>query len=70
MAVVAKRPAGELADMISEVHADDVRRARTLIERAVAQADAEWVPRDALVEALAGILRDLSHPVTTIRADA
>lgn len=68
---LAERPHGtSLADALREVHADDVRRARTLIDQAVAQADAAWVPRNALAEALAGALRDLSRPIFTVRPDA
>lgn len=68
--MVERLHADGLAEIIREAHADDVRRARALVERAIAEADAEWVPRYALAEALVGVLQDLARPATTIRADA
>jgi hypothetical protein len=48
-------------DEIDEVHAADVARARALILEAVATADAEWLPRNATVQALLSVLREMAR---------
>lgn len=55
---------------LQDVHAEDVSRARALIDQAVAEADAQWVPRKATMQALLGVLQDLSRPSAAPRADA
>lgn len=50
------------ARTIAEVHREDVDRARRLLGRAIAEASAQWIPvnaiGDALVEELAALGRD------------
>ena len=65
------RSSPERLDLIlRQVHADDVSRARALIDRAVADADAAWVPRNATAEALIAALRDLTSQPAQLRVDA
>lgn len=40
------------SDTIEEIHAIDVNKARAFIRRACDEASAEWVPRDAIADAL------------------
>lgn len=39
-------------DMISAVHAEDVEKARRLLQDAISQAGEAWVPSDAVLDAL------------------
>jgi hypothetical protein len=56
-------PAGEpLEDILRKAHAEDVGRARVLLDAALAAADAQWVPRNATVEALLGLLAEIRRP--------
>lgn len=48
-------------EKIEKIHAADVTRARALILDAVATADAEWLPRNATVEALVSVLGEVAQ---------
>lgn len=45
---------------IRRVHAEDVCRARLLVDQAIAQASTAWVPANAILEALMNAAVDLS----------
>ena len=49
----------EAKNLILEVHADDVRRARHLLGGAVQAAGDQWIPVDAVIEALIGTATDV-----------
>ncbi|MFT3801167.1 MAG: hypothetical protein QM766_08095 [Burkholderiaceae bacterium] len=51
----------ETAETIERIHASDVMRARELIQQAVAAAYAEWLPRNATVEALISVLQEQAN---------
>ena len=60
----------ELIEVLQQVHAEDVARARALVDMAIAEADAAWIPRNATRDALLAALRFLAAPPTTPRPDA
>jgi len=51
----------DMEEVIREIHADDVARARGLIDAAIAAADEQWIPRNAQAEALLGALREMTR---------
>ena len=59
-----------LAQAVAQVHAEDVAQARALLLAGVQAADAHWVPRNATVEALLILARELSAPCGARRCDA
>lgn len=42
----------EAVDVIAQVHVEDVERARALIHSAIERAAADWLPVDAIADAL------------------
>ena len=59
-----------LNESLMLAHARDVDRARTLVKAGIAAAEAEWVPRIAVMEALAGLLNEMSRPTKVVCFDA
>lgn len=55
----------ELEELVRQAHADDVSRARAIIDRALAAAEAEWIPLNAVQDALIGAARSLAAPRAT-----
>lgn len=70
---MAKKQGDALEDLIlalRDTHAEDVRRARFQIDKAIAAAGEEWVPANAIRDALLGAANDLVFRPANRRADA
>lgn len=51
----------ELEELIREVYAEDMARARSVIDAAISAADEQWIPRYAMVGALLSKVRDMTQ---------
>jgi len=58
----------ERLKILQDVHLEDIGRARRFLDAGVAAAQAEWVPRGALLDALRQIETELSQPAKSTTA--